>query len=235
MRIKQTFLVLIFFASVVTSAPAQVNNQVAAADDSKKELIGEYLYSTGFDGASYTIRFDGVYEYVTFSDCCDPVWRESGSYTLRDNLLHFTITTKTLNGYDVLDPKQAAAAYQKVYGQLSSEVKPGEIKTEYDMQVVRWGARVYLIEPDEMKPFVTAVSLGIEPRAQIINLNYSGKFFLRRGDERKAVTGKPALPERWMSYLSPIRAKVTKIEFKDQKEIYTVNKVTADGVEVGMV
>ena len=105
------------------------------------------------------------------------------------------------------------------------------------MQVIRWGGRGYLIEPDETNLFAAAVNFGIEPRTGIINRDYLGRFFLRSRNESKAVTGKPALPERWMSYLhdSPIRATVTKMQFKDQKGIYTVNKGAVDGVKVGMV
>ena len=76
---------------------------------------------------------------MSFSDCCDPVWRESGSYSLRGNLFQFKIATKTLNEYNLLDPRQAAEAYRKLYIHKDADVKASEIQTEYDMQIVTWG------------------------------------------------------------------------------------------------
>jgi hypothetical protein len=150
-------------------------------------------------------------------------------------LIHFKIRTKTVKGYNLLDPKQASEAYRKLYDR---DVRAGEIQTEYDMQFVRWGGRIYLLEPDRMPFFTAAVNFGVEPRQGIINSNYlTTSFFLRRGDEHKTVVGKPMLPERWMSYLhdSPIKATVTKFEIQKKERIYTVNKGSVDGVKVGMV
>jgi hypothetical protein len=225
----------IIFALVLTPALAQ-NNISKVAPSDPKDFIGEYIYSSGYVGAFFKINGDGEYEYATFSDCCDPVWRESGSYVLGDNVVHFKVTTKTLNDYNLLDPKQATEAYQKLYHK-DADFKPSEVQTEYDMQIVAWGARIYLLEPEKIHLFTAAVNFGIEPRQGIISSNYlTTRFFLRMGDENKAVIGEPMLPEPWISYLhhSPIEASVTRIELQNQKKIYTVNKGSTDGVKVGM-
>jgi hypothetical protein len=231
---KRIFFLPIIAALFLVPALAQHPIPAEAAHD-PKALIGKYIYSSGFVGAVYTIIGDGKYEYMTFSDCCDPVWRESGSYALRDNVFHFKCTTKTLNDYNLLDPRQAIQAYRNVYNR---DARAGEIHTEYDMQIVRWGGRIYLLEPDGTNLFAAAVNFGIEPRQRIGNWDYlATRFFLRWGDEEKAVVGNPVLPEPWASYLrdSPIKAEVTKIELQNQKRIYTVNKGSAAGLKVGMV
>ena len=154
-----------------------------------------------------------------------------------DNLLHLRITAMTLNKYNLLDPKQAAEAYRRLYGNKEADVQANEIQTEYDMQIVRWGERIYLIMPNWLNRFTAAVNLGIEPRQRILNSHdLTTRCFLRRGDENKAVVGKPELPEPWISYLkdSQIRAAVTKVELQNQQKTYTVDKGTVDGVKIGM-
>ena len=49
---------------------------------------------------------------------------------------------------------------------------------------VHWGARRYLIETEEFRPFVQEIRAGTEPRSSIY-----GNFFLRDGDERLPVEG----------------------------------------------
>ena len=236
MDIGRTLCLSIFLALLLPPALAQ-NSTSAVTTSGPNELIGEYIYSSGFVGASYKISADETYEYMTFSDCCDPVWRESGSYALKENLLHLKIATKTLNGYDMLDARQAAEAYRKIYDRQGVDVQAGDIKTEYVLQVVRWGGRVYLLEPERISLFAAAVNFGVEPRQHMIGRNYlTSKFFLRRGDEHKAVAGKPMLPEPWSTYLndSPIEVAVTRIESNKKGKIYLVNQGSADGVKVGM-
>jgi hypothetical protein len=236
MNMKRVLFLPIIVASFLTPSLAQKSVPEKPASDTQA-LIGEYIYSSGFVGAYIKILSDGRYEYFTFSDCCDPVWRELGSYVLTDNLLHFKITTKTLNDYNMLDPKQATEGYRAVYKREYADARASEIRTEYDMYIVRWGERTYLLEPDRLPLFAAAVNFGIEPRQGIMNRNYlTTHFFLRFGDMDKAVVGKPELPEPWSSFVnaSPIKAAVTKVESQDKQRVYTVNKGTADGVKVGM-
>jgi hypothetical protein len=174
---KRVFSLPLIFALFLTSALAQNNTPAAAALDAK-ELTGDYIWSTGFVGAYYKLLSDGTYEYFTISDCCDPVWRETGSYSLRDKLLHFKVTTKTLNGHNMLDPKQATDAYRKVYNSPDEEIPADKMHTEYDLQVVRWGERIYLLDQDSFPQFVAAVNFGIEPGRHILGKSLNGKIFI---------------------------------------------------------
>ncbi len=55
-----------------------------------------------------------------------------------------------------------------------------------ELQIVRWGGRVYLIDPYQLDKFRTAINEGAEPRTV-----QTGDFLLRLGDESKAVVGLP--------------------------------------------
>lgn len=67
------------------------------------------------------------------------------------------------------------------------------------VRIVRWGERRYLIPTERFIDFVNAINRGMEPGRD----HYSG-FLHYRGDEGKAVTGLPDLPE---AMLAQIRAK----------------------------
>ena len=226
----------IVFALFLISASAQSNNSVTVTPN-QKDFVGSYIYSSGFVGASYKITDDGKFEYSTFSDCCDPVWREIGNYALKDNQLHFKVSKKILNNYDLLDPKQMTEAYRKLYDYKGADFQIKDIETEYDMQIVRWGERIYLLEPERLHLFTAAVNFGIEPRPRIINDNFlTTRFYLRGGDENKTVSGKPSLPEPLLPFLqdSPLKATITKIESQEKEKIYTINTGSKSGIKVGM-
>lgn len=229
---RNIFHLLLIFSSCAV-ALAQSNSSISNLAD----ITGSYALSNGYVGSAYNFTADGEYESETFSDCCDPVWKETGTYELKENgKLHLKIIKKTLEQYNMLDPKEAAEAYRKLYHR-ESEVKAEDIKTEYEMQIVKWSERRYLLEPDDITRFIAAVNLGIEPRRSIIaNTNLSSSYFLRSGDEKKPVKGKPLLPPEWSSHIlsTPVLATVTKIEFNDKENIYVVNRGSADGLKIGM-
>lgn len=236
---RRVFSLPLIFVLFLTSVLAQNNTPAATAFDTK-ELTGEYIWSTGFVGASYELRGDGSFEYRTSSDCCDPVWRETGSYSVKDNVLHLKVITKTLNKYNMLDPNQAVEAYRKVYNRPDAEVPADKMHTEYDLQVVRWGERIYLLNEANLPRFVAAVNFNIEPRQHILVMEDSYVIlgvFLRRGDEKKAAAGKPSLPEPWLSSLDnpPIYATITNVKDQNNERIYTMNKGSANGLKVGMI
>jgi hypothetical protein len=80
-------------------------------------------------------------------------------------------------------------------GNYASEYKP-----------IRWGRRVYMIPVDGIIDFANYVNFHMEPRDEM-----QGSFFLRMGDEKKKISGKPELPEKYMPYLlnQPVNAVVT--------------------------
>jgi len=109
---------------------------------------------------------------------------------------------------------------------------------------IRWGERVYLIPPDRIIGFCDAANSGREPRNNMV----PSLFFLRRGDEKKAATGKPELPKEFMPYLrgeEPIIATVVSVRDIQEEEpvgsvprskaTVVVDKGKVDGLLPGMV
>ena len=110
---------------------------------------------------------------------------------------------------------------------------------------IRWGERVYLIHPDRIIGFCDNVNSGWEPRNNMV----PSIFFLRRGDEKKAATGKPELPKEFMPYLrgeEPIIATVVSVrDIQEEEEpvgsvprskaTVVVDKGKVDGLLPGMV
>lgn len=101
---------------------------------------------------------------------------------------------------------------------------------------INWGERHYLIPADRFVDFANDINAGVEPRKSTW-----GSFLLRRGDELKAVSGKPTLPQEYSDYLlkDPIKAEISSIKgrrLEDSRRITTVvlNVGSAQGVKQGM-
>ena len=97
-----------------------------------------------------------------------------------------------------------------------------------NLSQVTWGGRLYLVAEAQWMAFCNAINQGKEPRS-----DEYGDFFLRNGDEKKAVTGLPSVPESWDRYLlkEPIRAVVVKVlPFGGTR----INIGSASGLKKGM-
>lgn len=106
---------------------------------------------------------------------------------------------------------------------------------------VVWGTRHYLIPADQIVRFCNDINSGREPR-----MNARGFYLLRKGDEKKQVTGQPKLPGEYQAYLlaKPIEAKIIAVgayttcpsvsdwRFKDTP--VTLNAGAQHGLRVGM-
>ena len=97
---------------------------------------------------------------------------------------------------------------------------------------VRWGERQYLIPPDRMPEFVSAINHGFEPKQ-----GRYGLFLLRDGDENKPVAGLPLLPPGTQAQVrrKPVRARIATVELRERTvqgqwcaSTYTVGLVTSD-------
>ncbi len=121
----------------------------------------------------------------------------------------------------------------------------GEVEKEFKYLPIEWSERIYLINQSELKNFANAINLGIEPRSSLISRDdfspWYGSFYLRSGDEKKTVRGKPNLPAKWLSFLlsRPLTATVISIQEVEKREFVTISTVTInkgrkDGLKVGM-
>src|SRR5262249_43536685 len=87
--------------------------------------------------------------------------------------------------------------------------------------------------------FAYAVNAGTEPSTLFGGRSY--QFLLRRGDEKKPVSGQPPIPQEYASYLleKPIAAKVISVgesRLRDSSRVtdVTLNVGTTDGLKKGM-
>lgn len=196
------------------------------------ELAATYAVGHRFGYSSLTIEGDGRYS-IQSGDCTREYF-DSGTYVLKDGVLHFTILKKTAKGrggereLNLLDADER----KEFYGEREVEA----ISREFKLLPVRWSGRLYLIYEDDLNDFANAVNLGLEPRPGLSAEPFYGSFYLRNGDERKGVTGRPALPGEWAAFLlrKPLTATVVRIEGKDKERIATVNRGSGDGLKVGM-
>lgn len=93
---------------------------------------------------------------------------------------------------------------------------------------VPWGERLYLVEDERILEFCNAINQGQEPRRKV-----HGMVYLRRGDEKKPVSGRPVLPKVWRDYLleTPLEGKV--IDALGNRGVVNLGK--KHGLKVGMV
>ena len=91
---------------------------------------------------------------------------------------------------------------------------------------VRWGTRRYLISPDAIQDFCTAILTVKEPRSHPF-----GDFLLAGQEE---VTGLPGLPEPWASYLRENIVLGTVLETSPDGRV-RLDVGSAEGVHVGDV
>lgn len=205
-------------------------------------LAGTYVVGHMYGGGSRTLEPDGRYSAGGGSDD-GTVVRESGTYVLSGGVLRFTILKLVgsrnhgHNEKNLLDPNER----KEIFGESAS----GDTVREYTMLPVTWSDRIYLISERDLKDFANAINLGLEPRSSLTQQSpdepYYGSFYLREGDEKKKIRGKPSLPKEWLDFLlrKPVTATVVSVHESKKAafiatSIVTVDKGRRDGLRVGM-
>jgi hypothetical protein len=106
---------------------------------------------------------------------------------------------------------------------------------------VSWGSRRYLIPADDLIGFCNNVNKGSEPRN-----GSHGFHLLRRGDEKKTVTGFPQVPEEYRQYLlatpiegtiiavGPYTTRPSVLDWKFKDTPVTIDAGSQQGLRVGM-
>jgi hypothetical protein len=163
-------------------------------------LEGEYYQGDGL-GVNWTLRLNGKHEFsFTWSGCMGIYGEASGTWSVENESLR-------LNPTAVHDM--------------------GE-KLPQSYEIIRWGARIYLVPRDEMPRFCMYVNQGWEARQEI-----HGLFFLKAETADIPVTGKPALSGQYREFLlpSPVRAYI--VSFEGHRG--TINAGIVDHLRVGML
>lgn len=209
------------------------DSSVKSQTFSLEELAGEYTAGHEFFAGTITLEKDGNYK-IESGGCTDSFF-ESGNYTIDSGILHFKVLKSIRKSHS--DDKEI---------NLLEETKDSEsakILTNYEMFPIKWSNRIYLIEKENLKGFVNAINLGIEPRNTLTSRLYLGTFYVRASEKSKLppfllepITGIPVLPDVWNSYLlkKPVSAKVLSIEGEKNNQTAIINRGSSDGLKIGM-
>lgn len=109
--------------------------------------------------------------------------------------------------------------------------KSGSQGSETRFLPVRWGERLYLIEPERIVGFANAINAGYEPRTTA-----QGVFYLRSGDFNKPVAGLPKLPAAYREYLlaRPVEARVVRLSGPEEDPTFELDAGRGQGLRPGM-
>lgn len=166
----------------------------------------------------------------------------AGEYERGTDRLWITPTrwSRSFSVGDILDrpsePQQLVSAgdHLRLLGEARRSMEDADIR---DLVVVRWSGRVYLVPGQWLGDFVSAVNAGVEPDGR--DSIWFPVAYLRKGDEKKPVRGKPELPPSFLSKLldHEVTAKIVRAErAKGKYGVFTWIKLDAgqsQGVFVG--
>ena len=197
-----------------------------------EKLIGDYTAGSDFFGGTITIEANGNYK-IESGGCTDDFF-ESGTYTLNADGLHFKILKSSRKSHS---DNEEVNLLEK-----NKEDESAKMPTSYKLLPIEWAKRIYLIKDEDLKEFINAVNLGIEPRDSLSSSFYLGTFYVRVEEQSKTppfllqpITGLPKLLDKWNSFLleKPVTAKIISIEGEKNK-VAIINKGEIDGLKVGM-
>jgi hypothetical protein len=108
-------------------------------------------------------------------------------------------------------------------------LRPENLGEKEELMVpVKWGKRQYLIRPDELTNFCSAINLGGEPRDSHI-----GEFLMREGDWDIPVSGRPDLPAGYEGFLLSKTATGKVTEVIDNTSVW-IDLGSEHGLKPGM-
>lgn len=197
----------------------------------KPELVSSYLYRHEWGGTRITLKNNGT--FTKASGDCTGVTTEYGRYSWSNNVVRLKTVkvTRRSNGskkeYDVTKLK----ARKKILD-TDEPFKP----YSWELHIVSWGERVYLLYADGFRDFIEAINLGFEPRSVDGYRAFYGAIYLREGDENKPAPGPPPLPAEFLRELLPVPVIATIVEIKTEGEnqIATIDRGSADGLREKM-
>ncbi len=208
---------------------ATAGGEIAAQENS--DLVGSYVFRFQFGGGEIVLKNNG--RFTSSSGGCTDVSTASGPYKVSNNVIRFTtlkLTTRSLSDNKEHDLTKRKA--RKKYLDTDEPFKP----YSWELMIVRWGERVYLLNAKTVDAFVRAINLGFEPRAVEGYRDFYGDFYLRTGDENKPVTGRPPLPEQFLRDLlpGPVLATVMEVKTEDNVAVATIDRGRAHGLKEKM-
>lgn len=228
---KVGLVLLAVSALVLAAAGAGSRAQEARGGLTAEEVVGSYSYSHQWGGSTRTFAAGGKYSErgggCTHADLYEGTYEVAGGRVV--------VRVNSRRQWPHGRPEEA------------EEIKPEEGETWADtpeqLLPVRWGARLYLMNEDDLRGFCNAVNAGVEPRGGDEDPTYSpflrgayfGSFFLRAGDENRKVTGEPQLPGEWRRFLlkEPVEGLVLSVGGGEGEAV--VNVGARKGLRTGML
>ena len=195
------------------------------------DLVGSYLFRFDFGGERIVLKNNGT--YISESSSCTQIMKQSGTYTVVNNVIRFTTLKFTIRTYG--EKKEHDLTKRKARKKYLDTDEPFK-NDSWELQIVRWSERIYLMDREWLESFIEAINLGFEPRLVDGYRAHYGEFYLREGDEAKPVNGPPLLPEELLSELLPTPVIATVLELKTEgvTTLATINRGSADGLKQDM-
>jgi hypothetical protein len=152
---------------------------------------------------------------------------------VEDNVIRFTTIKLTIRSHG--EKKEHDLTKRKARKKYLDTDEPFTTDS-WELQVVRWGERIYLMNPKVIGSFVEAINLGFEPRSVDGYRTHYGEIYLREGDAIKRVTGPPPLSEEFLRDLLPAPVIVTVLGLKTEgvTTLATIDRGSADGLKQDM-
>ena len=195
------------------------------------ELVGSYVYGHQWGGGEIKLQPNGT--FIHNSSNCTSVTTSSGPYSVKNNVLRLTTTKMWIRDFsDNKEHDLTKRKARKKYLDTDETFKP----YTWDVQIVRWGPRIYLMGQNSFGIFIKAINLGFEPRQVDGYRAHYGTFYLREGDENKPIDGRPPLPKEFLDELisAPVTATIVKFETADKWPTATIDRGSKDGLRKGM-
>lgn len=222
---------LLVSALLLTAARGGSRAQEARGGLTAEGAVGSYSYSHQWGGSTRTFAAGG--KYSERGGGCTHTSLYEGTYEVEGGRV--VVRVKSRRQWPNGRPGEA------------EELKPEEGETWDEtperLLAVRWGARLYLMDDDDLRGFCNAVNAGVEPRGgegdpdypQFLRGGHFGSFYLRDGDENKKVTGEPQLPGEWRRFLlkEPVEGLVLSVGGGEGEAV--VNVGARKGLRPGML
>lgn len=204
---------------------------VAVVAQPNSDLEGSYMYRFEWGGTRVTLKNSGI--FTSESSSCTQLTTRSGPYSVSNDVIRFTMQKLTMRSFsDNKEHDLTKRKARKKYLDTDEPFKP----ESWEIQIVRWGERVYLMNPESFGSFVHAINVGFEPRSVDGYRTYYGAIFLREGDEKKKVAGPPPLPEEFLRDLlpAPIIGTVLSIKPDGRFTLATIDRGSVDRLKPEM-
>ena len=216
--IRKPIYLLILLPVLSISVSAQQNS----------DLVGSYLFVSEWGGTRITLKKNGTFN--SESSSCTGITTKSGPYTISNGVVHFRTDKLTERAYDEKKEDDLTKTRKK-YLNTDEPFAP----SSWQLQVIRWGSRVYLLHQNALRSLIDAINLGFEPRSVDSYRAFYGVMYLREGDENKPVIGSPRLPEELLRDVLPAPVIGTVVEIKGDGIVAKIDRGRADGLKKGML